>query len=149
MRPRMYGSTERKVLRTTTSPSPGARTSISTRAKSAAVGVPSGRAARWISRLRNPVMDARHVDTGPPLDCADATDPRGGDLMSDAAAGGGELAGRVAVVTGAARGLGLAIARGMAAAGASVAMGARSAAAGERAAAEVRALGVRTQCFEC
>ncbi len=69
--------------------------------------------------------------------------------MSDAATGGGELAGRVAVITGAARGLGLAIARGMAAAGASVAMGARSTAAGERAAAEVRALGGRTQCFEC
>lgn len=69
--------------------------------------------------------------------------------MVERASGAAELAGKVAVVTGAGRGLGLAIARGMAAAGAAVAIGARSPAMGESAAAEVTALGAAARWFPC
>ena len=51
MRGRMYGSTERKALRTTSSPSPGSRTSTSASSKSLATGSPRGRATRRHSRL--------------------------------------------------------------------------------------------------
>lgn len=64
--------------------------------------------------------------------------------MSDAAAGTGELAGRVALVTGAARNIGRAIARELAAAGAAVVVNARSSkAALDTVAAEIVADGGR------
>src|SRR6476659_7602303 len=47
----MYGSTDRNVLRTRTSPGPGSGTSISTVRKFAGVGVPVGREARWTWRV--------------------------------------------------------------------------------------------------
>src|SRR5688500_13083398 len=52
MRPRMYGSTDMNVLRTTSSPSPGSPTSTSASSKSDGCGSPAGRAASLISRLR-------------------------------------------------------------------------------------------------
>lgn len=50
MRPRMYGSTDIQVLRTTIWPSAGSGTSVVTHSKFCAVGSPSGRAARRTSR---------------------------------------------------------------------------------------------------
>ena len=50
IRPRMYGSTDRTSLRTSTCPGPGSGNSRSTRRKCSALGVPLGRAARWNSR---------------------------------------------------------------------------------------------------
>ena len=54
-----------------------------------------------------------------------------------------DLAGRVAIITGGNRGLGLGMARGLAQAGATVALAARDAAKAEAALAELRAAGVR------
>src|SRR3954451_11162474 len=51
MRPRMYGSTDMNVLRTTTSPSSGSPTSASASWKSDGWGSPAGREASLISRL--------------------------------------------------------------------------------------------------
>src|SRR3954452_17155725 len=51
MRPRMYGSTDMNVLRTTSSPSAGSATSVSATAKSDGCGAPTGREASRISRL--------------------------------------------------------------------------------------------------
>src|SRR3954453_23631605 len=51
MRPRMYGSTDMNVLRTTTSPSSGSPTSTSASWKSDGWGSPAGREASVISRL--------------------------------------------------------------------------------------------------
>ena len=50
IRPRMYGSTETKALRTCTSPAPGSETSTSASSKSEGTGAPLGREARRISR---------------------------------------------------------------------------------------------------
>src|SRR3954451_12971466 len=63
MRPRMYGSTDMNVLRTTTSPSSGSPISTSASWKSDGCGSPAGRAASLISRLVQ-VID-RHAS---PLD---------------------------------------------------------------------------------
>src|SRR5215218_7788438 len=63
MRPRMYGSTDMNVLRTTTSPSPGSLTSTSASWKSDGCGSPTGREASLISRLVQGI--ARHAS---PLD---------------------------------------------------------------------------------
>jgi hypothetical protein len=49
MRPRIYGSTDMKRLRTRTWPSEGDGTSVRTREKLSGVGQPFGRDARWIS----------------------------------------------------------------------------------------------------
>src|SRR3954452_23987075 len=51
MRPRMYGSTDMNVLRTTSSPSAGSATSVSATAKSDGWGAPTGREASLISPL--------------------------------------------------------------------------------------------------
>src|SRR3954454_13328428 len=51
MRPRMYGSTDMNVLRTTSSPSAGSATSVSASAKSDGLGSPTGREASLTSRL--------------------------------------------------------------------------------------------------
>src|SRR5215212_5989027 len=74
MRPRMYGSTDIQVLRTSSSPGPGPGSSVSTRRKSDGLGSPSGRAARWISRVgcaMAPNIDSRPVTDGSPT-AADA-----------------------------------------------------------------------------
>jgi NAD(P)-dependent dehydrogenase (short-subunit alcohol dehydrogenase family) len=60
-----------------------------------------------------------------------------------------DLSGRVAVVTGGNRGIGLGIARGLARAGASLALWARDEARNEEAAAELRALGAEVLCVRC
>ena len=49
--PRMYGSTDRYLFRTSTCPSPGTGTSASTSAKSFGSGQPTGRLSRCHSRL--------------------------------------------------------------------------------------------------
>jgi NAD(P)-dependent dehydrogenase (short-subunit alcohol dehydrogenase family) len=59
----------------------------------------------------------------------------------------GILEGRVAIVTGAGAGLGLAIARELAVEGCDIAIAERDAAAGERAAGELRAQGVRARSY--
>ena len=59
----------------------------------------------------------------------------------------GTLADRVAIVTGAGAGLGLAIAQELAAAGCAIAVAERDAAAGEAAAESLRALGVRARSY--
>src|SRR4051795_12006254 len=59
----MYGSTDMKVLRTTTSPSSGSGTSTSASWKSDGCGSPTGREASLISRLVQVI--ARHAS---PLD---------------------------------------------------------------------------------
>src|SRR4051812_12035768 len=51
MRPRMYGSTDMNVLRTTSRPSAGSATSVSASSKSDGWGSPFGREASRISRL--------------------------------------------------------------------------------------------------
>src|SRR5437868_13919168 len=51
MRPRMYGSSDRKWFRTSTWPSASAGTSVSTRRKLSAVASPCGRDARTICLL--------------------------------------------------------------------------------------------------
>ena len=51
MRLRMYGSTETKTFRTTTSPAAGSRSSTSRNAKSDSFGAPCGRAASTTSRV--------------------------------------------------------------------------------------------------
>src|SRR5687768_14516716 len=60
MRPRMYGSTDMNVLRTTISPSPGSGTSTSASSKLDGSGSPDGRDASRISLL---VRDMFHLDT--------------------------------------------------------------------------------------
>lgn len=59
------------------------------------------------------------------------------------------LAGKVALVTGGTRGLGLAMARGLAAAGADVIVASRKAEACDRVATELQALGVRARGIAC
>ena len=61
MRPRMYGSTDMNVLRTTISPSPGSATSTSASSKSDGCGSPEGRAASLISRLVMTPLDLHAV----------------------------------------------------------------------------------------
>ena len=51
MRLRMYGSTDTKTFRTTTSPAPGSRAGASRSSKSDSFGSPCGRAARITSRV--------------------------------------------------------------------------------------------------
>jgi NAD(P)-dependent dehydrogenase (short-subunit alcohol dehydrogenase family) len=60
-----------------------------------------------------------------------------------------DLTGRVAVVTGGNRGIGLGMARGLARAGASLALWARDAARSARAEQELRALGAEVLCVAC
>src|SRR4051794_15997017 len=63
MRPRMYGSTDMNVLRTTSSPSAGSATSVSASAKSDGWGAPTGREASLISRLVKGILGhARDLD---------------------------------------------------------------------------------------
>src|SRR5262245_12808471 len=59
----MYGSTDIQVLRTKSCPGPGSGSSVSTRRKSDGFGSPSGRAARWISRVGCDM--APNIDSGP------------------------------------------------------------------------------------
>jgi len=59
------------------------------------------------------------------------------------------LAGKVVVVTGGNRGIGLGLARGVARAGASVAIWARDSEASAAAVTELEALGARTMAFQC
>src|SRR3954453_1392263 len=59
MRPRMYGSTDMNVLRTTSSPSAGSATSTSASAKSDGLGSPTGREASRTSRLEKGIL--RHA----------------------------------------------------------------------------------------
>src|SRR3954453_21113241 len=84
----MYGSTDMKVLRTTTSPSSGSPTSTSASWKSDGWGSPAGREASLISRLVQVI--GRHAS---PLDLPAV-------VMEDRPAahvGGGLLHGRVDV----------------------------------------------------
>src|SRR3954452_15190064 len=63
MRPRMYGSTDMNVLRTTSSPSSGSATSVSASAKSDGLGSPTGREASLTSRLVKGILrHARDLD---------------------------------------------------------------------------------------
>src|SRR4051812_47749542 len=82
MRPRMYGSTDMYVLRTSTSPGPGSGSSTSTSRKSVGFGWPWGRAASWISR--EGVDMARAYALGAPLLRA----PVARALLEDQVAGG-------------------------------------------------------------
>ena len=66
MRPRMYGSTDMNVLRTTISPSPGSPTSTSASSKSDGFGSPEGLAASLISRLVMLHLHAVVVDRSAP-----------------------------------------------------------------------------------
>ena len=74
--------------------------------------------------------------------------PSDGSILPDGPASG-DLAGRVALVTGGNRGIGRAAALGLARAGADVAIVARDASAGAEACRHLRALGRRAEFFQC
>src|SRR5208337_2411627 len=79
MRPRMYGSTDRKRLRTSTCPSWGGASSICAKVKSVAVGIPRGREAKRTSRLavfgiKQCVLNSKIPHAQPPSESPGALD---------------------------------------------------------------------------